>query len=180
MRTIRFVDNIEKILGKTTFVFSIGIFIVCACFTLFFFMSNWWYPEFNGSYNLGKNIYMIDWDGGGRILVRGTSIEGNTCYGGERLIPTYENQYDSIGNIVENVVDVGVDENWIIAKTENKVNLQRKYYIIDKSNITDEMAAEEIIKNRIISFVDSIEFAEKCSNDNISTLWCSNKKSVQK
>ncbi len=89
---------------------------------------------------------MLDWDGGGRIIVRGTSIEGNTCYGGERLIPTYENQYDSTGNIVEYVVDATSDENWIIAKTENKVTLQRQYHIIDKRNLTNEIATEEIIK----------------------------------
>lgn len=168
MRTIRFIDNIVKFLGKTTLVFSIGIFIVWACFTLFLFMSNWWYPEFNGSYNLGKNIYMLDWDSGGRIIVRGASFEGNTCYGGELLIPTYENQYDSMGNEVEYVTDAVSDEHWIIARTNNKITLQRKYYIIDKRNITDEMTTEEIIKNRIRSFVDSIEFAEKCSNYNIN------------
>lgn len=168
MRTIRFIDNIVKFLGKTTLVFSIGIFIVWACFTLFLFVSTWWYPEFNGSYNLGKNIYMLDWDGGGRIIVRGASFEGNTCYGGELLIPTYENQYDSMGNEVEYVTDAVSDEHWIIARTNNKITLQRNYYIIDKRNITDEMTTEEIIKNRIRSFVDSIEFAEKCSNYNIN------------
>lgn len=168
MRTIRFIDNIVKFLGKTTLVFSIGIFIVWACFTLFLFVSTWWYPVFNGSYNLGKNIYMLDWDGGGRIIVRGASFDGNTCYGGELLIPTYENQYDSMGYEVEYVTDAVFDEHWIIARTNNKITLQRKYYIIDKRNITDEMATEEIIKNRIRSFVDSIEFAEKCSNYNIN------------
>lgn len=111
---------------------------------------------------------MLDWDGGGRIIVRGASFDGNTCYGGELLIPTYENQYDSMGYEVEYVTDAVFDEHWIIARTNNKITLQRKYYIIDKRNITDEMATEEIIKNRIRSFVDSIEFAEKCSNYNIN------------
>ena len=167
-----------KCMGKAILFSTLVISIVFICYIFFSFFSTWWFPEFYGSYSLGNNIYMLDWDGGGRIIVRGTSIEGNTCYGGERLIPTYENQYDSIGNIVEYVVDVGADENWIIAKTENKVNLQRKYYIMDKRNITDKMAAEEIIKNRIRSFVDSIEFAEKCSNDKIRIQWSSNKEAT--
>ena len=150
---------------------TIVIIIVFICFLISMEISCWWFPEFNGSYSLGNNIYMLDWDGGGKIIVRGSSFEGNTCLGGESLIPTNENQYDSVGNFAEQVVDAKADENWIIAKTENKINLQRKYYILDKRNITDKMATEEIIKNRIISFVDSIEFAEKCSKDKIQIQW---------
>lgn len=157
-----------KCMRKAIMCSTIVIIIVLCCFIFF---STWWFPEFNGAYNLGNNIYMLDWDGGGKIIVRGSSIEGNTCYGGERLIPTYENQYDSMGNIAELVVDAKADENWIIAKTENKINLQRKYYILDKRNITDKMATEEIIKKRIRSFVDSIEFAKKCSNDKMRIQW---------
>lgn len=149
----------------------LGIIVVCTCFAVFFFMSDWWCPEFNGSYNLGKNIYMIDWDGEGKIIVRGTSVEGNTCYGGERLIPLYENQYDTLGNVVEYVEDAVSDEYWIIARTNNKVTLQRKYYILDKRKISDKMATEEIIKNQIESFADSIDFAKNCSNKKIKVKW---------
>ena len=33
---------------------------------------------------------MMEWDGGGRVIVKGTNIRGKTCYGGSYLIPTYE------------------------------------------------------------------------------------------
>ena len=167
MRTVKFVENIVKYLGKTTLVFSLGIIIVSTCFALFLFISNWWFSEFNGSYSLGKNIYMIDWDGGGKIIVRGTSIEGNTCYGGERLIPLYEEQYDTIGNVVEYVEDAASYENWIVARTNNKITRQRKYYILDKKTISDKMSTEEIIK-KIECFMDSILFEQKCSKENIN------------
>ncbi|MBM6994000.1 MAG: hypothetical protein I3J02_12200 [Prevotella sp.] len=167
MRTTEIVENIVKYFGKTTLVFSLGIIIVSTCLALFLFISNWWLPELNGSYCLGKNIYMIDWDGGGRIIVRGTSVEGNTCYGGERLIPLYEEQYDTIGNVVEYVEDAASNENWIVARTNNKITRQRKYYILDKKTIFDKMSTEEIIK-KIECFTDSILFAQKCSKENIN------------
>ncbi len=151
-------------------IVAVVVGIPAICILLMYACERWW-PESNGSYSLGNNIYMLDWDGGGRIIVRGSSIEGNTCYGGEQLIPTNENQYDSLGNIVEYVVDAVSDENWIIAKTENKVTLQRKYYILDKRKISDEMTTEEIIKKRIKVFADSIEFARNCSNTKINIQW---------
>lgn len=171
MRTMKFDENVVKFLGKTTLRFSLRVIIVCACFTLFFFMSNCGYHGFNGSYNLGKNIYMMDWDGGGRIIVRGTSFEGNVCYGGERLIPLYENQYDTLGNVVEYVEDAMSDEDWIIARTNNKITLQQKYYILDKRKISDKMTTEEIIKKNIVSFADSIDFVNNCFNKRIKVQW---------
>lgn len=164
---MKFLENIVKILGRTTLRFSLRTIIVCTCFTSFFFMSNCGSPGFNGSYNLGKNIYMIDWDGGGRIIVRGTSFEGNVCYGGERLIPLYENQYDTLGNVVEYVEDAMSDEDWIIARTNNKITLQHKYYILDKRKISDKITTEEIIKKNIVSFADSIDFVNSCSKNRI-------------
>lgn len=114
---------------------------------------------------------MLDWDGGGHIIVRGTSVKGKTCYGGEYLVPSYENHYDSIGNVAEYVIDAKSDDNWIIAKTGTKNSLQRKYYIIDKRNISDTMTAEEIINTRIECFSDSINFSQKCIINEIKLTW---------
>lgn len=158
----------SKQLGRVTFLFAIGIIIVFTCLLLFSYIATWWYPEFHGSHSLGNNIYMLDWDGGGKIIVRGTSLEGNTCYGGERLIPDYDNQYDSTGNFAEYVVDAICNEHWVIAKTDNKNTAQRKYYIINKRNISDDMPTEEIIKSRVECFSDSIKFVKRCTTYGIN------------
>ena len=62
---------------------------------------------------------MLEGDKTTKTIVYGTSIKGKTCYSGEPLIPTYDNQYDSIGNFAEYVVDAKADDNWIIAKTDH-------------------------------------------------------------
>ncbi len=167
MRLIRVFEYLLHYLKKTLIAVVLGlvtIFIVL-------YVTEWCYPEFNGSYSLGNNIYMLDWDGGGRIIVRGTSIKGKTCYGGEYLVPSYENHYDSIGNIAEYVIDARSDDNWIIAMTGFQNSLQRKYYIIDKRDITDTMTAEEIINTRIVFFTDSIDFLQTCSINEIKVTW---------
>lgn len=171
MRNYKILRNMKKWLRITILFFSFGIIIVSICYTFLLYLSDWWFPEFNGSYSLGNNIYMLDWDGGGRIIVRGTSTKGNTCYGGERLIPTYENQYDTKGNIVEYVVDAMSDDNWVIVKTDKKNTLQRKYYIMDKRKISDKMSSEEIIEEGIECFADSIEFSKVCLKNRIKIQW---------
>lgn len=96
---------------------------------------------------------------------------GNTCYGGEPLIPTYENQYDSIGNFAEYVVDAKSDDNWVIAKTDNHISNQRKYYILNKKYNPNEMTVEDIINTRIECFTDSSEFAKKCLSYGVLIKW---------
>lgn len=172
MRTVKFYGKtLFKCLKKVALLSILAIIIVCACCLILSVVSVWFWPEFHGSYSLGNNVYMMDWDGPGRIIVRGSSFEGKTCFGGAPLIPSYENQYDGKGNIVEYVVDAMSDENWIIAKTENKVTSERKYYIMDKRNISDEEPTEEMIKNRIESFSDSIAFSQKCEINKITIKW---------
>ena len=105
------------------------------------------------------------------MIVKGSNIRGNTCYGGSLLIPTYENQYDSVGNYAEYVVDAKADDNWIIAKTDNKLNHRRKYYIINKQHNIDTLDAKEIIVRYITSFTDSCEFAKRCFSNGISIKW---------
>lgn len=148
--------------GKTVLYVISGIIVIVICFVAFLYATTWWWPEIHGSHSLGNNIYMIDWDGGGKLVVRGTTVEGNTCYGGVPLIPTYENQYDSDGNWAEYVVDAVSDDNWIIVKTNNRSSDEKCYYIIDKREIDDQMSAEEIIETKIESFTDSTQFSQRC------------------
>ncbi len=171
MNLITFLDKTRGLIIKS-FLLILGIIIsVFVIIMLFIYASDWIWPEFNGSYSLGNNIYMIEWDGGGKMIVNGTTIEGNTCYSGQPLIPTYENQYDSIGNFAEYVVDAKSDDNWIIAKTSNHINNQRKYYILNKKYNPNEMTVEDIINTRIECFTDSSEFAKKCLSYGVLIKW---------
>lgn len=165
------IDNKSQFMGKII-IYILGIlFITTICFFLFLFATEWIWPEFNGSYSLGNNVYMMEWDGGGRIIVQGSNIRGNTCYGGDRLIPTYENQYDSTGNYAEYVVDAKADNYWVIAKTMNRLNNERKYYILSKQYDPNETTLEYIINTKIESFIDSCDFANKCQNYGIHIKW---------
>jgi len=69
---------------------------------------------------------------------------------------------NSIGNFAEYVVDAKSDDNWVIAKTDNHISNQRKYYILNKKYNPNEMTVEDIINTRIECFTDSSEFAKKC------------------
>lgn len=164
-------DKLLRFLGKSAFFFLIGILVIYICFAVFVYAATWLWPDFYGSYSLGNNIYMLEWDGGGKIIVNGTRIKGNTCYGGESLIPTYENQYDSLGHFAEYVVDAKADDSWIIVKTNNHINNQRNYYILDKRHNTNKISAQDIINTKIKAFTDSIEFAKSCSKNRIDIKW---------
>ncbi len=156
---------------KTVLLVSGAIIALFLCFMLFSFATDWIWPEFNGSYHLGKNIYMMEWDGGGKVIVIGNNIKGRTCYGGESLIPTYENQYDSLGNLAEYVIDAKYDDKWIIARTNNKISNQRKFYIIDKRYIDDSISAEVILSCQTEMYTDSTEFSKRCQNYGIMLKW---------
>ena len=157
-------------LGKILLVSLNGVTLVIICSLLFLYSSEWLWPEFNGSYNLGKGIYMIEWDGG-KLIVKGSNIKGHTCYGGERIIPTYENQYDSIGKRVEYVVDAKFNDNWIIVKTNNEVTQRVKYYIINKEEGIEKVDEEKIQEKYTINFKDSIEFDNACKKKGITLKW---------
>lgn len=146
---------------------SVGIGAVIIIFMLFSYSTEWLWPEYNGSYNLGSGIYMIKWDGGSKLIVKGSSIRGNTCYGGERIIPTNENYCDSNGNFAEYVVNARANDNWIIARTNNYITHQTKYYIINKSEEIESLNASEIYAKYTLSFTDSIEFSNTCQSKGI-------------
>ena len=150
-----------------TYTLILGIIIsVIALFVLYLLF----WPD-DSSYDLGNNIYMMEWDGGGRIIVNCTSKSGRTCTGGYDLIPTYENSVDNNGRFAEYVVTAKSDEKWVIVKTDNFQSKQHKYYIINKDYDPNEMTTEEIINTKIDCFTDSSEFANKCLENGISIKW---------
>jgi len=171
MNVFRLLDKILCLLGKFAVFLVVCIVVIYICFAAFVYAATWLWPDFYGSYSLGNNIYMLEGDKTTKTIVYGTSIKGKTCYSGEPLIPTYENQYDSLGNFAEYVVDAKADDNWIIAKTDNKLNHQRKYYIVNKQHDIETLNAKEIIEKYITSFTDSCEFANICFSNGIKINW---------
>ncbi len=171
MNVFGLLDKLLRLLGKSAFFFLIGILAIYFCFAAFLYTATWLWPGFYGSYSLGNNIYMLEWDGGGKIIVNGTRIKGNTCYGGEPLIPTNENQYDSLGHFAEYVIEAKANNNWIIVRTNNHMNNQRKYYILDKRYNPNNTPVEDIVNTKIELYSDSSEFAKKCSIHHIDIKW---------
>ncbi len=171
MKIFKMLDKESQLVGKAFLYVMVCLSPVVICIIIFLFAIEWGQPEFNGSFSLGNNIYMIEWDGGGRVIVQGSNLHGNTCYGGSQLIPTYENQYDSLGHFAEYVVDAKADNGWIIAKTGNKLNCQKRYYIIDKQHDIENLDAKEIIERYTTIFTDSCEFAKRCQINGIKIKW---------
>ena len=152
------------------------LFILLSCLLvvfgiLFMYSCEWVWQEAWGSYDLGNGIYMMEWEGGGRVIVKGTNVEGRSCFGGSYLIPTYESRYDSTGNFAEYVIDAKFDNNWIIAKTGNYINGENKYYIVDKSFDLEKTSEEDIVKNFIFDYSDSLTFAKACHVKGIKIKW---------
>lgn len=52
-------DKPFQIMGKVIVYITGCLLTIVICFFLFLFASEWVWPEFNGSYSLGNNIYMI-------------------------------------------------------------------------------------------------------------------------
>ena len=153
-------------------LWGIGAFAsIIIMIILFLYICEWVWPEMLGSYDLGNKIYLLDWDEGTKIIVRGTSIHGKTCYGGSYLIPTYENACDSLGNFAEYVVDAKSDNKWIIVKTDNKLNHTSKYYIMNKKFDSEKINEEKILQKYVWEFKDSTEFADRCKQEGIQIKW---------
>ena len=112
---------------------SIIAFIAFAAIIMLF-SSEWLFPEWNGSYSLGNGIYMMEWDGPGRIIVQGSNIHGRTCYGGSLIIPTNEEECDSMGY---------------------------KYYILNKSFALD-LPSERIVDEYREVFLSEDSFMQAC------------------
>jgi hypothetical protein len=116
---------------------------------------------------------MLNWDEGGRFIVNCSRKSGKACEGGDDLIPTYENRFDSNGNYAEYVVKAKSDEKWVIVKTNNFQSKQLKYYVINKDYDPNEMTYKDIINTKIECFTDRSEFDNYCLKNgiNIKVKW---------
>lgn len=139
---------------------SIIAFIAFAAIIMLF-SSEWLFPEWNGSYSLGNGIYMMEWDGPGRIIVQGSNIHGRTCYGGSLIIPTNEDECDSTGHFTEWVVDATFDDKYIVAYSYNNILKGYKYYILNKSFALD-LPSERIVDEYREVFLSEDSFMQAC------------------
>ena len=121
----------------------------------------------DGSYALGKNLYLMDFDGG-KIIVQGTSVSDGICFGGVSVIPLYEEHYDSLGNVREYVINAIADERMIIAKTFLVNEQKYKYYLINKA-FDEKNTSETQIRDSFTYVLNSMHelntFREKLLGD---------------
>lgn len=155
-------DKINDCIKNTLKAMLLG---VCFCgigAMVFLYSTEWLWPEFNGSHYLGSNLYLIEWDGG-PIIVRGSDIRGRTCYGGEHVVPCYENNIKR----KEHVVYAKHNDSWIIIKTVMRNPIGNKFYLIKKDFKVNE--TPKVIQSKYTKiFKDSISAAEYMLKHNIN------------
>lgn len=149
---------INMALGGTILLVSVPV-VLCVAFISFLWVSDWLSPQSNGSQYLGKNIYLLDWDGG-KIVVIGTNMHGNTCYGGTLVIPdSTEYKYDETTHrLTEQIIDATSTTDWIAVTTFHESDNKHHYYLIDKSALSDNNTCLDLLKEHFYSFADSSSF----------------------
>ena len=138
----------RKIL-KFTLIFILSLFLFVAVFD---YSSKWLFPQWNGSYDLGNNLYMMDWERGNKIIVYCSRKTGRTCSGGSPVIP-HEHPREVY------VKSAKANDRWVIVKaltTESDKNLD--WEIVN---------CDSIIQSHIISTFDSISFEKILRDKNI-------------
>lgn len=142
---------------------SVSVFVVLALllfvlFCVFWLASDWVCPQNNGSHSLGKNIYLLDWDGGDQIVVIGTDIRGRTCYGGTRLIPIADAESQGCNDYLadEQIINVTSTDDWIEVCTFREDENMTYYYLIDKRSIPKNNTNIDIVKQHFYCFGDSL------------------------
>ena len=136
----------------------------------FFLISEWLTPQWHGSRSLGNGLYLIEWDSPGYIIVQGANIRGKTCYGGPLIIPTYQDEYDSLGNFSEWLIDAAHNERYVTALSFNTLIRGYKYYVIDKS-YDPELDPERIIQQYVAVYLSKDSFNSFCCKNGIEISW---------
>jgi hypothetical protein len=146
---------------KTVKFIITSIAVICAL-VLLFFSSEWLFPSWNGSYNLGNNLYMMDWDNNTRIIVFCSNKKGRTCYGGTYVIPDVKkNKYPTYVDSAKS------NEKWIIVKAIGYIDDKEYYYIVDKHFDAESLKkfncseCDSILQSHIIGALNYQEFNKK-------------------
>ncbi|CAL2055087.1 hypothetical protein [Tenacibaculum sp. 190524A05c] len=116
--------------------------------------------EFEGSYNLGSNVFLIEGDKSeDRIIVYCTK-KTKFCSSGNYIIPiSYDNQFHN-GKYEEYVKRAISNNNWIIVETYKISTKQKRFWIIDIRNL-DKTSAYDQIKSSVFGSYTYKEFMEE-------------------
>lgn len=149
----------KKIITTLGILLTIGFILIIS--------SEWTFPSISGSHSLGNNLYMMDWDGGGEIIVYGTNIRGNTCYGGIYVVPSVEH------NNKVKVTTAKSNDKWIIVKATQLSDNTIKYYLISKNFNPDNLDCKKqncdsLLQSYISGPLDSVSFINKLTHEGIN------------
>lgn len=148
--------------NKIFVVFTVSFIIVFPI--LLFVFSEWSCPSLWGSYKLGNNLYMIEWDNNCRIIVYNDHVKSNTCYSGAYIIPNYES--DS----TIRVIDAKSNKHWVVVKAFKDYDRNKLcYFLIDKSFELNDLdwqkdKCDSIIQSYITCFDDLQVFEDRLCN----------------
>jgi len=142
--------------------------IIITLLIILFFTSEWWFPSMWGSHSLGNNLYALDWDSGGQIIVYNENPKGRTVYSGVYIIPN-PNSNDSAFNV--SIRNIKFNKEWVIIKAEQQHN-EYCYFLIHKNfNIKgldwQKDNCDSIIQNSITGPLDSMAFYNLLRERNI-------------
>ena len=158
----KFLSTLKKIvyiLCGSVVVLVVVVLLLLVLFFVLWWISDWVCPQMNGSQPLGKNIHLVDWDGGEQIIVVGTDMRGRACYGGIYLIPTRNDEpkdgEDSL--IREKIINVTPTNDWIEVTTFRAEENKNYYYLIDKRSIPKNNTNIDIVKEHFYCFDDSLK-----------------------
>jgi hypothetical protein len=146
--------------------------IIITLFIVILFWSEVYRPDWWGSNDLGDGFFCIEQDDR-RMIVYGTSVRGNTCYGGIGIVPQLcskplaFNSYTSDYLPDVSVLEVYHDSRWIIARVFDNITKSTKYCIVSKQ-IADIIYRNEIDMNAYIFYFDEAEsFRDYCETNEI-------------
>lgn len=158
-KSLSTLKKIVYILCGSVVVLVVVVLLLLVLFFVLWWISDWVCPQMNGSQPLGKNIHLVDWDGGEQIIVVGTDMRGRACYGGIYLIPTRNDEpkdgEDSL--IREKIINVTPTNDWIEATTFRAEENKNYYYLIDKRSIPKNNTNIDIVKEHFYCFDDSLK-----------------------
>lgn len=156
---------IKKIIRKFFLALFVIFIIASVSLPVLAVLSEWYYPEAWGSYNLGDGFYMIEFDGG-RIIVYGTKVSGHTCYGGAYLIPSFEKSYTQDFQHRKIIVQEAIsDEEWIIAVLYDLEEDKNLYAVYNKKS-TAESPSE--LTQFVLYFNEFQDVEDYCTNNKIN------------
>lgn len=156
---------------------TLGIIIdILMILILIFASSEWTMPGFWGTANiLGHNLYLLDWEQGKQIIVwcPSDAIKGRVCYGGNFLIPRYEESYMTFDKTSKRkrqyVEDIRYDKRHIIVKTRDMGSDEKTFFIVYKSFDIQEAISEEEIRDRYMyETTDSMLFVRECETTGVN------------